>query len=76
MIAPVSGRDVYGKRRPQGASCSIGAVEGDLEKEVADKTVGGPAWPGVLDQSAKVNGSGGKGGGTSAASKRCCCCRR
>ncbi|HWK63642.1 MAG TPA: hypothetical protein VNS34_01805 [Rhizobiaceae bacterium] len=28
--APINGRDVYGTHRPQGSSCSIGAVEGDL----------------------------------------------
>lgn len=27
---PISGRDLYGTHRPQGAGCSIGAVEGDL----------------------------------------------
>lgn len=28
--APIGGRDLYGTHRPQGAGCSIGAVEGDL----------------------------------------------
>jgi hypothetical protein len=28
---PVSARDVFGHHRPQGKSCSIGAVEGSLE---------------------------------------------
>ena len=29
--APISARDVYGAHRPQGAACSIGAVEGDVD---------------------------------------------
>jgi len=28
--SPISGRDIYGAHRPQGPTCSIGAVEGDL----------------------------------------------
>src|SRR5262249_46898164 len=36
LADPVSARDVYGKKRPQGTSCSIGAVEGEMEKEISD----------------------------------------
>jgi hypothetical protein len=32
MGAPIDGRDLYGTHRPQGAGCSIGAVEGDLSR--------------------------------------------
>lgn len=32
--APINGRDIYGTHRPQGSSCSIGAVEGDLTEIV------------------------------------------
>ena len=32
--APVNGRDLYGEPRPQGRSCSIGAVEGALDRLV------------------------------------------
>jgi predicted outer membrane repeat protein len=31
VAAPISSRDVYGATRPQGASCAVGAVEGDLD---------------------------------------------
>jgi hypothetical protein len=31
LASPVSGYDFYGLRRPRGAHCSIGAVEGELE---------------------------------------------
>jgi predicted outer membrane repeat protein len=31
VAAPISSRDVYGATRPQGASCALGAVEGDLD---------------------------------------------
>jgi hypothetical protein len=76
MTDPISARDVYGKRRPQGISCTIGAVEGDLEKEVADQTVGGPAWPGGLG-AAGDGGAGGAGQTGSRPGRRpCCCCRR
>lgn len=30
MAPPISGRDIFGTHRPQGGTCSIGAVEGDL----------------------------------------------
>jgi len=35
MAAPIGGRDIYGTHRPQGSSCSIGAVEGDLSHLLA-----------------------------------------
>lgn len=28
---PISGKDIYGAGRPQGSSCAIGAVEGDID---------------------------------------------
>jgi predicted outer membrane repeat protein len=34
LAAPVSGRDFYGEPRPQGSSCSIGAVEGAIDRLV------------------------------------------
>jgi predicted outer membrane repeat protein len=85
LAPPVSARDVYNKRRPQGKSCSIGAAEGDLEKEIADRTVGGPAWPGGLDRApgTKPGGPGGPGQaggpnggkpGDAGAGTGCCCC--
>jgi hypothetical protein len=67
---PVSGVDVYGKRRPQGPQCSIGATEGDLEKEVADQTVGGRKWPGGLDTG---DTSAAAGAGSRRPSRRDCC---
>jgi predicted outer membrane repeat protein len=30
LASPINGRDFFGTHRPQGAACSIGAVEGDL----------------------------------------------
>jgi len=35
MAPPINGRDIYGAHRPQGAVCSMGAVEGDLSQLVA-----------------------------------------
>jgi len=80
LADPVSARDVYGKRRPQGASCSIGAAEGDLEKEVADRTVGGPAWPPGTDQvltqpnQASSAGRQPANAGNGSNTGCCCCC--
>jgi predicted outer membrane repeat protein len=34
---PISARDVYGASRPQGAACSIGAVEGDVDPRLFQK---------------------------------------
>ncbi len=34
LASPVNGVDLYGRHRPQGSSCSIGAVEGDLQDPV------------------------------------------
>lgn len=34
---PVQGRDVYGEPRPQGRGCSIGAVEGAVDRLVFDR---------------------------------------
>ena len=34
---PVQGRDVYGEPRPQGRGCSIGAVEGAVDRLVYDR---------------------------------------
>jgi len=34
LMAPVSGVDLYGRHRPQGKSCAIGAVEGDIQDVV------------------------------------------
>ena len=31
---PVNGVDIYGRHRPQGKACSIGAVEGDIEDAI------------------------------------------
>jgi hypothetical protein len=80
LIGPVSARDVYGKRRPQGLACSIGAAEGDLEKEIADRTIGGPAWPGRLDrEGTRPPGADGKGPRpptTTTNTGTCCCCGR
>jgi predicted outer membrane repeat protein len=41
LAQPVAGTDLYGRHRPQGKSCSIGAVEGDLEDVVLAKH---PEW--------------------------------
>jgi len=76
LDSPVSARDVYGKRRPQGLACSIGAAEGDLEKEIADRTIGGPAWPGRLDRDGSrppdATGTGPRPPKTDTGT--CCCC--
>jgi hypothetical protein len=78
LASPVSALDVYGKRRPQGIACSIGAAEGDLEKEIADRTVGGPAWPGRLDRDGTrppgVAGDGPQPPATNTGTGTCCCC--
>jgi predicted outer membrane repeat protein len=34
LAAPILGRDVYGALRPQGQTCSVGAVEGDMDPRV------------------------------------------
>lgn len=85
MAFPVSARDVYGKKRPYGEDCSIGAAEGELEKEVAEITVGAATWPGGLDKSDKPKvpivrqgGDDGRGDPNNAAGKdtitpSCCC---
>ena len=47
LSAPVSGTDLFGRHRPSGQSCAIGAVEGDLQSAVQqnDPTWGNPPWP-------------------------------
>jgi predicted outer membrane repeat protein len=37
LAAPVAGRDLFGRHRPQGRSCTIGAVEGTIEDLVAQR---------------------------------------
>ena len=37
IAVPVGGIDLFGRHRPQGAGCSIGAVEGDLQTAVQQR---------------------------------------
>jgi predicted outer membrane repeat protein len=82
LAEPVAAHDVYNKVRPLAIACSIGAAEGDLEKEVADRTVGGANWPDGLnnkDGSPKIPPSGLPTPQQTPDSSRCCClwaCRR
>ena len=69
MADPVGARDVYGKRRPQVVVCSIGAAEGDLEKEVADQTGGAGTWPNNGPANPPVPPT------SSPPANTCCCCR-
>ncbi len=73
---PVFARDVYGKRRPQGGFCSIGAVEGDLTKEIADRTVGGLAWPPNKNSPRPQDGGAGDTDRRVPEPSNCCCCGR
>lgn len=41
VAQPVAGTDLYGRHRPQGQGCSIGAVEGDIEDVVLERH---PEW--------------------------------
>jgi len=67
----VSARDVYGKRRPQGISCSIGAAEGELDKQVVDRIL---AKGGVDNNESKTGKGGGVGQRPPEANQCCCCC--
>ena len=73
---PVSARDVYGQMRPQGPVCSIGAAEGDLDKEIADRTVGGGVWPAGIPGGGVKAGSSGTAGKPGPELPTCCCCGR
>lgn len=52
--AAVQGIDVYGARRPQADHCSIGAVEGDLERTITSLQAAKPSGPTCADGSART----------------------
>jgi predicted outer membrane repeat protein len=70
LADPVSGRDVYGMRRPQGTSCSIGAAEGELEKNVVERLV----KRGSDNNGSKIGKGGGVGQQPTETGQCCCCC--
>ena len=76
LMPPVSARDVYSQIRPQGPVCSIGAAEGDLDKDVADRTVGGGVWPAGIPGSGVKTGPSGTAGKPGPKLPTCCCCGR
>ena len=76
VATPVSGFDVYAKPRPQGQTCSIGAAEGDLDKDVADRTVDGGRWPTGIPGGGSMTESSGTGGKGHPQLPECCCCGR
>jgi predicted outer membrane repeat protein len=52
--AAVQGVDVYGTRRPQADHCSIGAVEGDMDRTIASLQAAKPSGPTCADGSART----------------------
>ena len=75
---PVSAIDVYGKRRPMAVICTIGAAEGTLENEVANRNGNGPNGPVGPNTPPRTQGpKPGTGPGTQAppGNGSCCCCR-
>jgi len=63
LDSPVSARDVYGQRRPRSVTCTIGAVEGDIDQTIHHVGIIGPGPEPVPGGGGGGGGGGGRGGG-------------